>query len=164
MSTIQIAVGQTPQSVSYQAVITDGFGAPILNTVVGLRFTIIMDNNEVYQEEHFPNTGPTGKVELPLGKGDILLGDFTEIDWMSGQPKIRVELDYGNGYINMGESDLRSVFYALNADRAAIADSIMGVDLSVFEDNQTLSYDEITNTLTISDGNAVVLPNISGVG
>ncbi len=107
---------QPPQSFTYQAVVRDAAGDILANQSIKLRITI--QNNTpggpiVYQETHNVITNQFGLVTLNIGKGTIVIGSFTFINWSIGSKFIETEMNDGGGYISMGITELSSVPYAL---------------------------------------------------
>jgi hypothetical protein len=109
---------QTPQAFRYQAVVRNSSGNLILNQVVGFRISILQGGPSgtlVYQELHTPTTNNYGLVNLEIGRGTVLSGTFSSIDWAAGNIFMKVELDPagGSAYIEMGTSELLSVPFSL---------------------------------------------------
>ncbi len=112
---------QTPQSFSYQTVIRDANWNVLANQSVAIQISIIEDAPNglvVYKEKHSSTTSQIGLVNLAVGEGTILSGDFTTIDWGSHSYFIQVAVDVsgGSNYLVMGSTQLRSVPYALYAE------------------------------------------------
>lgn len=115
--------GQVPEKVSYQAVARDGSGTLLTNRVVGIRITILdgsATGNALYMETHLKSTNDYGLFTLEVGGGAVVSGVFSTIDWGAAARYMRVEIDPngGNSYVNMGESQLLSVPYALYAKQS----------------------------------------------
>lgn len=113
---------QTPQGINYQAVARDASGAAILNTTVSVRFTIhdvTASGTIVYQEHHSAVTNQFGLFSAVLGAGITDASTFSNVNWGVGDKYLQVEFDAGNGYTDMGTSQLMSVPYALYAAVAA---------------------------------------------
>ncbi len=116
-----MALAQAPQSFNYQTIIRSTDWEVIQDQGVSLRLTILEDSpagDVVYQESHAATTSNIGLVNLAIGEGVILSGDFTAIDWGNHSYFIEVGLDAtgGNSFVPMGTSQLRSVPYALYAE------------------------------------------------
>jgi uncharacterized protein (TIGR02145 family) len=113
--------GQTPQAFKYQAVARNSNGNLIQNQQVAFRIGILQggpSGNLVYRERQIVGTNEFGLANLEIGKGIVLIGSFSAIDWSAGQMFMKVDLDPTGGiaYINMGSFELLSVPYALYAD------------------------------------------------
>ena len=110
--------GQAPEGVNYQAVIRDNAGNPLENNAVGLKITIYqasINGNVIYNETFSSNTDNFGLVNLVIGQGNVLSGDFISIDWSSGPYYIEIAADENGGsdYQVIGTQQLMSVPYAL---------------------------------------------------
>lgn len=111
---------QPPQNFSYQAVIRDAAGTAVINQQIGLRISILQgtaSGTSVFTETHTANTNPLGIVNLSVGSGTVVSGNFALINWSNGPFFIKVEVDPsgGSSYVDMGASQLLSVPYALHS-------------------------------------------------
>lgn len=116
----QLAFGQVPQMIDYQGLARDGAGIPIANTTVGVRISVIggpLPGKILYSEVHHPPTNSYGLFHLMIGDGAILSGDFTTINWSSGDYYIHTEIDPSGGYsfLDMGINKLATVPFAFYA-------------------------------------------------
>ncbi len=115
---VSCLLSQTTDSFNYQAVVKDNDGDLLVNQSVDVRLSIIesvADAADLYREQHTVTTGTNGQINLPVGGGTSSLGNFESIDW-SIQPKfIKIEIDVGDGFVNMGTFQLLSVPFALYA-------------------------------------------------
>ena len=112
--------GQAPEGFKYQAVVRDAGNTILNNQAVGMRMTIqqgSIGGTTVYQETFAPTTNAYGLVNLEIGSGTVVSGDFTTIDWANGPYFIETAVDVtgGTSYTEMGTSQLMSVPYALYA-------------------------------------------------
>jgi hypothetical protein len=121
---------QSPQKMSYQAVVRDAAGKLVVNQGVGIRISILQGSatgTEVFKEIYNPNyqTNTNGLVTLEIGSGLSLTGTFAGINWANGPYFIKTEIDPtgGTNYTVVGTSQLLSVPFALYAKTA---DSISG--------------------------------------
>lgn len=117
------AIAQTPQGMSYQAVIRDASGTLVTNQSIGFKISILQGSDSgtiVYQETHLPTTNTNGLISLVIGNGSIISGDFEAIDWANGPYFIKTETDINgsSNYTITGVSQLMSVPYALHANTA----------------------------------------------
>ncbi len=117
---IQIQVfGQVPQSIPYQAAARNANGQPLANRAVLVRFSILDSTAtglEVYKETHNTSTNALGLFTLNVGKGTIVTGTFSSINWGQNFKFLKVELDTiasGSNYIDLGIQQMMSVPYAL---------------------------------------------------
>ena len=121
------AWAQSPQMISYQALIRDSQDALVADAQIGIQISILLGsaNGEVvYTETHNPTTNTNGLVTLEIGNGTSS-GDFSDINWAEGKYFIKTETDPAGGtdYTITGTSQLLSVPYALHA---GTADSLSG--------------------------------------
>lgn len=122
---------QTPESISYQAVVRDADGNLLKNQAVGMQISLLQNSatgQEVYVEPQFPTTNANGLVSIAIhgDEATVVSGDFSAIDWHEGPFFVKTEIDLNGGanYTISGTSQLLSVPYALFAARA---DSAMHV-------------------------------------
>jgi hypothetical protein len=114
---------QTPEKMSYQAVIRDASNNLTTNQSVGMQISILQGSSTgtaVYVETQNPTSNVNGLVSLEIGTGTIISGDFTTIDWANDTYFIKTETDPtgGTNYTITGTSQLLSVPYALHAKTA----------------------------------------------
>jgi hypothetical protein len=105
---------QTTGNFNYQAVIRDSNGDLVTNQAIDLQLTIIessTDGSEVYRETHNVTTSGNGMISLIVGNGTSDLGDFNSINWGNDLKFIKIEIDQGDGFIEMGTFQLFSVPY-----------------------------------------------------
>jgi hypothetical protein len=116
---------QSPEKMSYQAVIRDASDNLVTNQTVGMQISILQGSasgTAVYEETQTPTTNANGLVSIELGTGTTS-DDFTTIDWANGPYFIKTETDPtgGTNYTITGTSQLLSVPYALYAANAGTA-------------------------------------------
>ena len=81
-----------------------------------------------------------------------LSSTFDLVDWGAAAHSLKVEIDYGNGLVDMGTTEFMSVPYSLHAKTAANADST--------DELQTLTFSGDTIFLSGDlDSNFIVLPS-----
>ena len=152
---------QTPQKMSYQAVIRNNSNALVSNQAVGMQISILqgsISGTAVYVETQEPTTNANGLVSLEIGTGTSS-DDFSAIDWANGPYFIKTETDPtgGTSYTITGTSQLLSVPYALHAKTAesvtgtitetdpvfgaSVASDITGTD-TTYWNNKLDSYNE----------------------
>ena len=120
MGITQKSQAQSPEKMSYQAVIRDGSDNLITSSNVGMRIQILqgsISGTSIYEETHTPTTNANGLVSIQVGAGNVVSGDFTNIDWGNDSYYIKNEIDPtgGTNYTITGTSQLLSVPYALHA-------------------------------------------------
>lgn len=111
---------QAPQKMSYQSVIRKTDGALVVNTLVGIKISILQgaaNGTAVYVETQSTTTNANGLATLAIGGGTPVAGTFAGINWASGTYFIKTETDPigGTNYTISGTSQLLSVPYALYA-------------------------------------------------
>lgn len=124
----QQATAQTPEKMSYQAVIRNSSDQLVTSQTVGVQISILQSSASglaVYVETQTPTSNVNGLVSIEIGNGTVVSGDFTAIDWANGPYFIKTETDPtgGTNYSITGTSQLLSVPYALHAK---IADAVSG--------------------------------------
>jgi hypothetical protein len=114
---------QSPEKMSYQAVVRDASDDIVASSTIGMRVSILQGSavgTAVYVETHTPVTNTDGLVTIEIGAGSVVSGDFTAIDWSNGPYFLKTETDPAGGtnYTITGTSQLLSVPYALHAKTA----------------------------------------------
>ncbi len=114
---------QSPEKMSYQAIIRNGSGNLVANTAIGMRISILQTTaagTAVYVETQTPTTTASGLVSLEIGSGTVVSGTFAGINWGSDVYFLKTETDLAGGtnYTITGTSQFISVPYALNAKTA----------------------------------------------
>ena len=118
-----ITFAQAPQSFKYQSIIRNAAGNPLATASVTVRATIhdgSASGTTVYQETHATTTNQFGLINLSIGSGTVVSGNFSTINWGAGSKWIEIEADFGAGYLSMGTSQLLSVPYALYAGNGGV--------------------------------------------
>jgi hypothetical protein len=118
-----IVFAQSPEKMSYQAVIRNSNNQLATNQTVGMQISILQgspDGTAVYVEIQEPVSNANGLVSLEIGSGTVVSGNFSSIDWANGPYFIKTETDLKGGanYTITGTSQLLSVPYALHAKTA----------------------------------------------
>lgn len=119
---------QSPQKMSYQAVIRKSTGVLATNQAVGMQISILQGTpagSVVYKETHTIGTNANGLAGIAIGTGTVISGNFATIDWSNGPFFIKTETDPNGGtnYTINATTQLLSVPYALHANTA---DSVTG--------------------------------------
>ncbi|MFO7701769.1 MAG: DUF1566 domain-containing protein [Psychroflexus maritimus] len=159
---------QTPEQMSYQAVIRDSADELVTNTQVGMQISILQgtaNGSAVYVETQTPTTNLNGLVSVEIGEGTTS-DDFTTIDWANGPYFIKTETDPTGGttYSITGTSQLMSVPYALYAKESG--SSVPGPAGENGEDGvgitSTTDNNDGTFTLNFSDGSSFTTADLTG--
>ena len=111
---------QSPQKMSYQAIVRNTTSLLVTNTTVGMQISILQGTTTgtaVYVEKHSPLTNVNGLVNIEIGGGTPLIGTFAAINWANGPYFLKTETDPAGGtnYSIVGTSQLLSVPFALYA-------------------------------------------------
>lgn len=114
---------QSPNKMSYQAVIRNSSNALMPNSAVGMQISILQTSpsgTAVYVETQTPTTNANGLASIEIGGGTVVSGNFSSIDWANGPYFVKTETDPNGGtsYSIIGTSQLLSVPYALYAANA----------------------------------------------
>jgi len=113
-----------PLGFRYQAVARDDEGKPMIQRDIVAKMQIVQVDKDVliWEELHYTTTNEFGLFQLTIGQGfttgEGLVLDFKSINWGKASLALRVELDFGKGFLNMGMTMLQSVPYAFLADSA----------------------------------------------
>lgn len=153
---------QSPQGFNYQAVARDGTNL-LANQNLDVRFTILDGATPIYEEAHSVSTNDHGLFAAVVGKGIVSLGILDGIDWANGNFQLKVELDPGSGFLNMGTTALQSVPFSLYADKANMStDDLTDVSSAGANTGEVLKWngsawvpqtdDNSTNTFTAGTG------------
>ena len=148
---------QSPEKMSYQAVIRDAVGNLVTAQSVGMQISILQSSangTAVYVETQTPTTNTNGLLSIEIGTGTVQSGDFAAIDWMAGPYFIKTEADLAGGtsYSITGTSQLLSVPYALHSKSAeTITGGISETD-PVYSNSEAANIDatDITNLGNLS--------------
>ena len=153
---------QTPQGFNYQATVRNADGALIVNENVNFRFNVQQGSatsDAVFTETHLVSTDGLGQINLTIGDGTAVTGDFSQINWSLGSYFLGIELNTGASYVAMGTTQLLSVPFALYAENSgaeasdfqSVLDMGTNADLVVSEEN--LSGIELSTTGGVTENN-----------
>ena len=117
------AFAQSPDAMSFQAVVRDANNSLVQSSPVGMEISILqgsVNGLAVYIERHTTTTNANGLATIEIGNGTPVTGDFSSIDWSSGPYFLQTDTDPNGGtvYSISGTSQLLSVPYAKYADEA----------------------------------------------
>lgn len=123
--------GQSPDLMSFQAVIRDANDELVTNSSVALKFEILKGSTNgvvAYSETQTANSNANGLVSVKIGSGNPVQGAFSDIEWGDGSYFIKSEVDPNGGanYSITGVTQLLSVPYALYARETGAAWSLEG--------------------------------------
>jgi hypothetical protein len=128
-------VAPLPQGIPYQAAARDAQGQSLVNAAVNVRFTLhegAADGAASYAETHALTTNSVGLFNTVFGNGTPEQSAFDSINWAATTKFLQVEIDLGEGYVDMGTTQLLSVPYALRSDEAA---RVKNAGLPIFSNN-----------------------------
>lgn len=159
---------QSPNKMSYQAVIRNTSNALVTSSAVGMQISILQGSSTgtpVYVETQTPTTNANGLASIEIGGGTVVSGNFSIIVWANGPYFVKTETDPtgGTSYSITGTSQLLSVPYALhaknsdswtvNADTTYTYDRI--VINSMSPNNYTVGATVLPASISYSGGDAV---------
>jgi hypothetical protein len=152
-------LAQSPEKISYQAVIRNSSGLLLNNVQIGIQINILQgsaNGTSVYAEVQTPTTNANGLITIEIGDGSIMSGNISNIDWNNGPFFIKTEIDPegGTNYTISGTSQILSVPYAIHAKTA---ESITG---TIPEADPLFSTSQAAN---ITGNDIVNLGNLSGI-
>ncbi|MTI23179.1 hypothetical protein E1176_19270 [Fulvivirga sp. RKSG066] len=156
---------QSPDKMSYQAVVRNVDNTPVANQSVGVQISILQGSATgaaVFVERHSIMTNVHGLMSLSIGEGAAVLGAFSSIDWTVGPYFILTETDPSGreNYTISGASQLLSVPYALHAKTAENFSNDQVDDADADPTNELQNLSLTGTTLNISDGSGVDLNSI----
>ncbi len=113
---------ESPQKMSYQAVIRNVKGELVQNHTIGMKISIYYymtktTTKNVYVETQTPTTNENGLASIEIGTGNVVSGVFADINWSSHLLYIKTEIDISGGtkYLITSDTQLLSVPYAFHA-------------------------------------------------
>jgi len=146
-----------PQGFSYQCIVRDINGASLDNQTVSLLFTIrngAPNGPVAYSEMQSASTNAYGLVNLVIGGGTPLQGNFSTINWGASAKYLTVSLETAPSVFDeLGTTQLMSVPYALFAQNTANSGDNWGTQ--TVQTSPTLSGNGTSGTpLTIAQQGA----------
>ena len=114
---------QSPEKMSYQAVIRNASNQLVTNQLISMKISILKASpagTAVYIETQSPTSNSNGLISIEIGGGVVQSGTFSSINWADGNYFIKTETDPtgGSDYSVSGTSQLLSVPYAFYAKTA----------------------------------------------
>ncbi|UTW61315.1 tail fiber domain-containing protein [bacterium SCSIO 12741] len=138
-------LAQTPSGINYQAVARDGSGNLLTNSSITVKAVIATGgtgSNVEYTETHQVTTSDYGLFTIVIGQGSTS-DNFGALQWGAKKHHLKIELNAGNGFVNMGSVAFEAVPYAL-----------MARDV---ENIPTLSINDLSDVSTSGASNGMVL-------
>ena len=153
------AFGQTPQAFKYQAVARDLNGNPVINQEIAVKISILAGSPEgtvEYCELHQTTSNSLGLINLEVGHGTTLTGEFTTIAWGNNASFIKTEMDItgGGNFVFMGTSQLLSVPYSLFSENGVRSMTTEERDALVSPFTGMQIYNSTSNCLNYFNGAA----------
>jgi hypothetical protein len=169
------AQNSVPLGIHYQAVARNNSGTELASTKISVKFSIISGDplgTIVYQELHQDViTSKFGVFSLVIGHGVPTsaspASSLADISWKDANHYLKVEVKFGNDFLDMGTMQFLAVPYALYAQKSLEPGPTgpkgdkgdKGEAGDPASDQQTLSFDG--NNLKISNGNTVNLSTLN---
>lgn len=147
---IQASFSQVPQLINYQAVVRDGSGSIQASSNIDVRFSLLENSNVLYEETNTITTTANGLLNTIVGSGTPTVGVFSSVDWSTPDISLKVEIDMGTGYIDMGTNLLNSVPYALYAENAESAET------ATYSDTSTVALSSLDQLWEPAYGGSIV--------
>jgi len=149
-----ILFAQAPALIPYQAVARDASGQALNGATINARFTLHDEEatgTAVWQEIQTVSTNELGLFTVQLGS----LVALTGVNWADAIKFLQVEIDLGQGFLDMGTQQMLSVPYALYSTNAGSASNAESAGNGISGVSQT------GDTLYLANGNYFILPGIS---
>ncbi|HOZ51249.1 MAG TPA: tail fiber domain-containing protein [Chitinophagaceae bacterium] len=128
-----VAFAQAPDKFSYQAIIRNAANALVSDQNVTTKLSILQGStigSSVYTETHSGVTNSSALLNLTIGNGNVVSGNFSTINWANGPYFIKTETDPmgGTNYTVIAISQLQSVPYALYAKKSLSTEGVGTLD------------------------------------
>ncbi|UPT65724.1 MAG: hypothetical protein M0D57_14505 [Sphingobacteriales bacterium JAD_PAG50586_3] len=155
-----------PNGATFSGIARTNFGSILANEYISVRLSYlsnlspdIVQYREVHQNV---TTNIFGEFYIIAGEGtylDGLVTDIEDIPWTSSPVYLKVEIDYNNGFVDMGAIKLWSSYYAFAANKASDL-SINGQNGQILMYNNgawtaanapQISYDGSTGSVALSN-------------
>ena len=109
-------IGRAQNGINYKAVIKDNSGNILTNQSVNLQFSVVENSSTVYVESHVLVTDDHGILITTIGQGTVISGNFSALNWGDHPHFLNVQVDIGDGLVDMGTTVFNTVPYALHAE------------------------------------------------
>ncbi len=157
-----IIFAQAPQGITHQAVIRNAADELVTNTTIGITVSILHESptgTVLYSETHSKVTNANGLVTFVIGKGNLVSGDFSNIQWAYGPHFIKTIANVPGAkvYTITGITEVFSVPHAFHAGSLTLTSPGGNHFKIMVDDNGNLSTmgtsDDCPPTVTDYDGN-----------
>jgi hypothetical protein len=173
LATVSI-LAQSPEKMSYQAVLRDASNTLLTNQEVGMQISILqttITGTAVYIETQTATTNINGLVSIAIGSGTSS-DTFSAIDWSAGPYFIKTATDPsgGSSYTITGTSQIMSVPFALYAKTSGSSEanatniSSNTTDITTNTTAITANTAKVGYTEALVSGNTAVVGNSAKVG
>jgi hypothetical protein len=138
-----ISYSQSPPGIPYQAIARSTTGEPYASGALQTRFSLheqTATGTVSYAEMHSLQTDEFGLFSTTFGAGTPINGTFAAINWGLTTKYLQVEIDLGNGWIDMGTQQLMSVPYAMYAGSAGGLNNNISENWSAVSNRSMGSY------------------------
>lgn len=146
---LPIVVSSQTIGMNYKAIVRDDAGTLIANQELRVELTlnIVPINFPAYVETHTLTTNENGFFILTIGEGTPINGTFSSLDWLNDRFELNVQIDPGDGLIDLGNTPFYSVPYAyhtetaISAQTAAIATDVENIPgLEPFDEGNGIGW------------------------
>ena len=104
---------------AYQAVIRNAEGQLITNKQVDVKFTLLHDGSEYYVEKQSVTTNEYGNIQVVVGEGTKVDGDYANVPWNTLDIDMKVEVSVDKGaFVELGTTKVQASPYAIYAQKA----------------------------------------------
>ncbi|GEQ85196.1 hypothetical protein ULMS_07040 [Patiriisocius marinistellae] len=103
--------------INYKALIKNTDGNTLVSQDIIIQFQILENGTtNVYQETHDTVTDANGIVAVNIGEGTVGSGSFSTVNWSFANHFLNVQVDSGDGFVDLGTTEFKSVPYAKVAE------------------------------------------------
>ena len=160
------AYAQVPQGFNYQGQARNSDG-PIRNSTINLRFSILNGSTigaAEYTETQTLQTNGNGSFSTVVGNGLAVIGNFSGINWVTGNKFLKVEIDPngGSNFVLVGTTQLLSVPYALYAEKSGntlIAGEGISINGNTITNSAKSQWQNNGNNIFYNNGNVGIGTN-----
>jgi len=126
------AQAQINDAFSFQGIIFDNNGNPSSNQRIEVTSNIADNSNGqniIYTEVHDIITNENGLFDIAIGNGIALLGEFTDVDWLSYVPYVQITYNLNDGAedVTIPWTKFKSVPFCFSSKYIVCSDGIDGL-------------------------------------